>query len=186
MQLNFNWYRKIIDQQCYTWTSQSFLSTTRLRGVLIMFDCHINYQIIQTFMLQLKPNNCVWLTNKISNQTWTSRIDNDCCIFRIWETENAWPPSQNLICLNIHGFWAFPATVSTRFDWLPILVITRNLAPYLLGSGVFWQNTTAAAALHRWCTQQSWNLWAIFLQRIVIMMDICRVLWVVQSTNVKQ
>ena len=175
MQLNFNWYRKIIDQQCHTWTSQSFLSTTRLRGVLIMFDCHINYQIIQTFMLELKTNNCVWQTNKISNWTWTSRIDNDCCIFRTWENENAWPPSQNLICLNIHGFWAFPGTVSTRLApdtcyWI-LPVISVRICP---GPEYFdkipprqQQRCTDGAA------SKAENLWAIFLQRIVIMMDIC-------------
>ena len=184
MQLNFNWYRKIIDQQCYTWTSQSFLSTTRLRGVLIMFDSHINHQIHAWIQ-----NEQLCLTDQQnSNQTWTSRIDNDCCIFRIWETENAWPPYQNLICLNIHGFWAFPATVSTRLAadtcyWLlPVISLRICLGPEYFDKIPRQQQQRCTDG----APSKAENLWAIFLQRIVIMMDICRVLWVVQSTNVKQ
>ena len=119
-------------------------------------------------------NNCVWLTNKISNWTWTSRIDNDCCIFRIWETENAWPPSQNLICLNIHGFWAFPATVSTRLAadtcyWL-LPVISVRICP---GPEYFDKIPRQQQRCTDGAASKAENLWAIFLQRIVIMMDIC-------------
>ena len=140
------------------------------------------------------PNIHAWIENEqlcltdqqISNQTWTSRIDNDCCIFRIWETENAWPPSQNLICLNIHGFLGFSRycfhPIGCRYLLLPVISLRICLGPEYFDKipRQQQQRCTDGAA------SKAENLWAIFLQRIVIMMDICRVLWVVQSTNVKQ